>query len=72
MIVEASIPQQQRATRLTVIDLSVPRTMAPYDKSGCRRLIVNVKSELFGAKGRVMKRAAAEEFFDNEGNFDLP
>jgi hypothetical protein len=56
--------------RKSVIDLSVPRSIASYDKFGCKILISCVKSALFG-KGVRMTRQQCEAFFDSADNFDL-
>jgi len=59
------------AFRRQVIDLSIPRQIAPYDKLGAGNLVSQVKGILFGQKGRLTKRNC-EEFFDNDDNFDIP
>ncbi len=55
--------------RSHVIDLSVPRKIARYDKLGCRSLLSSVKYTLFGNKSARMTKQRCEEFFDNPDNF---
>ena len=72
-IVPASRPPHQGSTptfRKDVIDLSVPRKIAPYDKLGCRNLISSVKLVLFGKSARMTKERC-EAFFDDMTNFRL-
>lgn len=57
--------------RLDHIDLSVPSRIKNYDKLGCKLLVDSLKEPLFGSsKARITKKLA-EEFFDNDSNFDL-
>ena len=55
--------------RKKLIDLSVPRQIAPYDKLGCRSLIASVKYAIFRDKSIRMTRERCERFFDDAGNF---
>ena len=56
--------------RLPVIDLSVPREYAPYDKFGYRLFLKQLKHYLFGNSSRRMTRKRCEEFFDDDGHFE--
>jgi hypothetical protein len=71
-IVPASRPQHQGSSptfQKNVIDLSVPRKIASYDKLGCRNLIASVKYALFGSKSARMSQKRCEAFFDDPTNF---
>jgi hypothetical protein len=73
-IVPASRPPHQGSTptfRKDVIDLSVPREIAPYDKLGCRNLISSVKLVLFGSKSARMTQERCGAFFDDLTKFRL-
>jgi len=70
-IVPASRPPHQGSTptfRKDVIDLSVPRTIAQYDKLGCGNLISSVKRVLFGSSSVRMTKQRCEAFFDDGAN----
>jgi hypothetical protein len=70
-IVAADTPRHEGASptiRKEVIDLSIPRQIAPYDKLGCGNLISNAKHALFGSSKR-MTRQRCEAFFDDLSNF---
>jgi hypothetical protein len=54
--------------RARVIDFSAPRRLAPYDKTGGRILIGNLKEILFGGNVR-LTRARVEAFFSDPANF---
>lgn len=54
-----------------VIDMSVPRRLAKYDKSGYKIFLAQMKTILFGDPGIRMTKQRCEEFFDNDDNFDL-
>jgi hypothetical protein len=58
-----------RAFRKDVIDLSVPRNIAPYDKLGCWTLVSSAKYVLFGSASSRMTKERCEMFFDNPANF---
>jgi hypothetical protein len=71
-IVPASQPLHQGSSpafRKDVIDLSVPRNIAPYDKLGCWTLVSSAKYVLFGSTSTRMTRQRCEVFFDNPANF---
>lgn len=71
-IVPASRPPHQGSSptfRKDVIDLSVPRKIAPYDKLGCRNLISSVKRVLFGNASARMTAERCGAFFDDLTNF---
>jgi hypothetical protein len=53
-----------------VIDLSVPRTVAHYDKTGGKLVTRAVKSVLFPGVGRVTQQRL-EAFFDDDSNFAI-
>jgi len=57
------------AFRLNVIDMSVPRRIAEYDKLGCRSLVSSLKFYVFGSKSARVTRERAEAFFSNAANF---
>jgi hypothetical protein len=57
--------------REDVIDLSIPRQIAPYDKLGCKYIISNLKSYLFDNSSYRMTKGRCEAFFEDDGNFDL-
>ena len=71
-IVPANRAQHQGSSpafRKSVIDLSVPRKIASYDKLGCKNLISSVKCTLFGSKTVRMTQERCESFFDDPTNF---
>jgi hypothetical protein len=73
-IVPASRPNHVGSSdtfRSDVIDLSIPRHIAPYDKLGCRSLISSLKYYLFDNSSYRMTKARCEAFFEDDGNFDL-
>jgi hypothetical protein len=73
-IVPASRPLHQGSSpafRKDVIDLSVPRNIAPYDKLGCRTLVSSAKRVLFGSTSTRMTKERCEMFFDNPANFSV-
>ncbi len=71
-IVPADQPDHEGSSptfRSHVINLSVPRMIAKYDKLGCRSLLSSVKSILFGNESARMTQRRCEAFFDNPDNF---
>ena len=54
----------------TVIDMSIPRQICPYDKRGSRLMVDAVKYYVFGGTRVRMTRVRCEEFFEEEGNFN--
>jgi hypothetical protein len=71
-ILDANIPQHQGSSptfRKDVIDLSMPRQIAPYDKLGCGNLITSAKHALFGSGSARMTRQRCEAFFNDLSNF---
>ena len=58
------------AFRSSVIDMSVPRQVAPYDKLGCKSLIASLKYYLFGSKSARVTKERAEAFFADAANFE--
>lgn len=74
-IVSADQPEHEGSSptfRAPVIDLSVPRAIARYDKLGCRSLLSSVKYILFGSKSTRMTQQRCEDFFNNPDNFLPP
>ena len=72
-IVPASRPLHQGASpafRRKVIDLSVPRRIAPYDKLGGSLMISELKSYLFGSSSYRMTERRCQKFFENDSNFE--
>jgi len=57
---------------LDVIDMRVPREIAKYDKTGYQNFLYAMKTILFQDPGYKMSKRRCEEFFDNDGNFELP
>ena len=55
--------------RSDLIDMSVPRRIAAYDKLGCGSLIKSLKHYLFGGESTRITRARAEAFFSDPTNF---
>ena len=51
-------------------DLSVPRRIAPYDKTGGKFVIGAIKHYVFGKKNARLTRQRCEQFFDDLSNFD--
>jgi hypothetical protein len=73
-LVEESRPWHtgsSRTFREDHISLSVAYDLTVYDKSGCKKLVSDVKAILFGSRNVRMTRERAEAFFDNDDNFDL-
>ena len=69
-VVPKEQPLHSQAFRGSVIDLSVARSIARYDKCGSRLLVRCAKEILFGSKSYRMTRQRCEEFFDDESNFE--
>jgi hypothetical protein len=57
--------------RLPVLDLSLPRRVAAYDKLGCKLLVKALKYHLFGSTHYRLSKRHCEEFFNNDANFVL-
>jgi len=57
--------------RKAVIDLSVPREIAPYDKLGCKSMLTSAKFYLFGSENARMTKKRCEDFFDDPDNFTI-
>jgi len=66
---EAASDEEGLLLRARVFDLSAPRRLAPYDKSGGRKLIGALKALVFGGTSVKMTRARAEAFFADPDNF---
>ncbi|MGO9118335.1 MAG: hypothetical protein ACLQPD_12110 [Desulfomonilaceae bacterium] len=52
-----------------VIDLSVPRQIATYDKTGGKLLVKLIKEHILGGSKKRLTKKICEEFFDNIANF---
>ena len=57
--------------RRSVIDMSLVRQIAKYDKLGYKRLIRDLKHLLFGDSRIRMTKQRCEDFFSDHANFDL-
>ena len=57
--------------RRSVIDMSLVRQIAKYDKRGHERLIRDLKHLLFGDRQMRMTKRRCEDFFSDHANFDL-
>ena len=57
------------AFRSSAIDMSVPRRIAKYDKTGCKSLVSSLKFYFFGSKSARITKARAEAFFSDSTNF---
>lgn len=55
--------------RKSFIDISVPRMFAPYDKLGCKHLIICLKRFVFGDGPVRLTQKRCEAFFEDESNF---
>lgn len=55
--------------RSDYIDMSVPRRIARYDKTGCKALIRSLKSHILGGPKVRLTRQLCESFFDEDDNF---
>lgn len=72
-IVPESRPTHEGASptfRSASIDMSVPRNIAKYDKTGCKSLLDSIKLYLFDSKSARMTRERCEKFFEDSSNFD--
>ncbi len=73
-IVPSTRPKHVGSTptfRKEIIDLGIPREIAPYDKLGCKQLNSDVKYYLFGRHKARMTKQRCEDFFDDDRNFKL-
>ena len=71
-VVPAGRPDHEGSSptfRSPVIDMSVPRQIAKYDKLGCRSLLKSLKFHVFGGESARITRKKAEEFFSDGSNF---
>jgi hypothetical protein len=72
-LVPENLPKHKGASptfRSKSIDMSVPRNIAKYDKTGCKSLLLSLKHYLFGNKSTKMTRERCEQFFEDSTNFD--
>ncbi len=71
-IVDIDSPyNRDKAIRRPCLDLSVPRALASYDKSGGKVLVRQIKQICFGSSKYRLTRERAETFFGNNDNFLL-
>ncbi|MCR9072666.1 MAG: hypothetical protein NXI18_13190 [Alphaproteobacteria bacterium] len=56
--------------RQATLNLKYPRTIAQYDKLGCRHMINGLKSYWFD--GKAFTKSRVETFFDDHSNFVNP
>ncbi|NUN03784.1 MAG: hypothetical protein HUU41_21970 [Bryobacteraceae bacterium] len=56
-------------TRSELVDMSLPRQCAEYDKTGGKALIKSLKYHVFGDENIKLTKARCEAFFDNNDNF---
>jgi len=50
-------------------DLSMPRKIAPYDKTGGKIILDAIKHHVFGNRNARLTRARCEAFFEDDSNF---
>jgi len=55
--------------REPVIDMSVPRQFANYDKLGCKQLLSLLKFYIFGSESAHLTKKKCTEFFNDPNNF---
>src|SRR5262245_20324937 len=63
-IVQASRPHEGSTLRFPVIDMSVPRRMADYDKLGYKHFLSSLKFYVFGNESARLTRKKCEAFFN--------
>ena len=71
-LVPASQPRHEGSTstsRLSVINLSIPREIASYDKLGFNIMMRSIKFHLFRNERTPMTKKRCEDFFDDPLNF---
>jgi hypothetical protein len=64
-------PGLQHLYTMPVIDFYIPKSLANYDKLGYENFIFALKGILLNDHSRYMSKKACEEFFNDDGNFDL-
>jgi len=57
--------------RKEIIDLSIPREIAPYDKFGGKNMLLSLKIHLFESRHIRFNRRFCEKFFDDLDNFAM-
>jgi hypothetical protein len=57
------------AFRGNLIDMSVPRRIAQYDKTGCTSLLKSMKTSIFGGSTVRLTKDKCEKFFADNSNF---
>lgn len=73
-VVSADTPEHEGSSptfRKPVIDMSVCRSRADYDKWGNKLLIGCIKDYIFGNKDIVLTKKRCGEFFDDPTNFSI-
>ena len=71
-IIPSSKPIHQGSSgtcRSPLIDMSIPKQIASYDKLGCKNLISSLKYYIFGNKSARLTQKKCEDFFDDDNNF---
>lgn len=56
-------------SRSPMIDMSIPRRMAKYDKTGCKNLLTFIKRYFFGKSSARLTKQRCEDFFSDSKNF---
>lgn len=64
-------PTPSSWTLTEVIDLSLPRQFAKYDKTGYKNLMRSLKYILFGDEKCALTKELCEDFFSNDAMFDV-
>jgi hypothetical protein len=54
-----------------VIDLSVPRQIVAYDRSGYKNMLISIKIPLFGDRHIRLTKRRCEEVFADDNNFEI-
>ena len=71
-LVPESRPHHEGSTptfRSRVIDMSVPRQIAEYDKFGCKVMVGAIKYHVIGDENARMTKARCEQFFNDLSHF---
>ena len=71
-IVSSDDPEHEGSSttvRSEFIDMSMPRKISQYDKTGCKSLLKSFKYYLFGKESARLTKKRCEEFFNDSSNF---
>jgi hypothetical protein len=70
-VVSANRPYEGSSStrRSTVIDMSLPRQMADFDKLGYKNLLSSLRFYIFGSESARLTKKKCEEFFSDPNNF---